>query len=100
MSPSRMLSVALAVACCALAAPVGVGAVVPPRDCGRMTLKGKPYQVKVDQISCADGRGYARDYVVRKAKPRGYRCREYPSRKGRVRFYCANGRKVVFAIRR
>lgn len=100
MPTSRILVTALAVVACALVAAPGAGAVVPPRDCGRSTLGGKPYQIKVDQISCAQGRSFARGYVSSRSRPRGYRCRDYPTKKGRVKFYCANGRRVFFAIRR
>jgi hypothetical protein len=85
---------------CMLAIPHGTGAVVPPRDCGRMTLKGRTYQVKVDQISCGDGRAFTRAYVNDKVSPKGYKCRDYPAKKGRVKFYCADGRRVFFGIRR
>ncbi len=75
-------------------------AVEPPQNCGRMTVKGKRYQVKADQISCRTGRDYAKRFIRSGRKPRGYRCRDYPSRVGRVDFYCNDGRKIFFAIRR
>lgn len=84
----------------AVSAPVASQAVVPPKDCGRMTLAGKRYQVKVDQISCASGRKKAKAYVERGARPAGYRCKRYASKVDRVRFYCNDGRKIFFAIRR
>ncbi len=65
-----------------------------------MTVKGKRYQVKADQISCGTGRDHARRFLQSGRKPRGYRCRDYPSRRGRVDFSCNDGRKVFFAIRR
>ena len=94
----------------ALAATAAVGAlalgaasapaVVPPRDCGTMSVSGKRYQVKVDQIACSSGKRYAKTYIQRRTKPRGYTCKRYPARKNRVAFYCNNGRRVFFAIRR
>jgi hypothetical protein len=84
----------------ALAIPTAATAVVPPKNCGTMSVSGKRYQVKADQISCRSGRDYARRYLRSSRKPRGYRCRDYPSKKGRVDFYCNNGRKIFFAIRR
>ncbi len=75
-------------------------AVVPPKNCGTMTVNGKRFQVKADQISCRTGRDYAKRFIRSGSKPRGYRCRDYPSRKGRVDFYCNDGRKIFFAIRR
>ena len=83
-----------------LALPTLATAVVPPKNCGTMTVSGKRYQVKADQISCSTGRDHARRYLRTGRKPRGYRCKDYRSRRGSVDFYCNNGRKVFFAIRR
>ncbi len=93
----RTLALAAAAAlACAASAP----AVVPPRDRGMMTISGKRYQIKVDQITCSQGKRYAARYVQSSVKPRGYTCRRYPSRRNRVRFYCNDGRKIFFGIRR
>ena len=100
ISPRIALLAVAAVAAGAAAVPAVAPAVVPPRDCGMMSLSGKRYQIKVDQISCSDGKSYARRYIASRTKPRGYRCRLYPSRRNRVRFYCNNGRKIFFGIRR
>ena len=94
----RTLLAAAAVA--SLALPVGAPAVVPPKNCGSTTVQSKRYQVKADQISCATGIRYARRFLRTGSKPRGYRCKDYPSRKRRVDFYCNNRRKIFFAIRR
>ncbi|HEX2084587.1 MAG TPA: hypothetical protein VHF89_02815 [Solirubrobacteraceae bacterium] len=83
-----------------LTIPAVATAVVPPKNCGTMSVSGKRYQVKADQISCRSGREYARRFIRSARKPRGYRCKDYPSKKGRVDFYCNNGRKIFFAIRR
>jgi hypothetical protein len=99
MTMTRAVLLAAALAAL-LALPAAVNAVVPPKNCGTMSVKGKRYQVKADQISCSSGRTYARRFLTRGSKPRGYRCRDYPSRKRRVDFYCNNGRKIFFAIRR
>ena len=102
--PGTTIRLALPAACTAVlalaAAPALSPAVVPPRDCGRMSVSGKRYQVKVDQISCRDGKSYAKTYITRRTKPRGYTCKRYPVRRNRVSFYCNNGRKIFFAIRR
>ena len=95
-----MLLAALAAVGCLLLVTAGAGAVVPPRDCGRMTLKRHHYQVKVDQITCAAGRGFVRGYVNHHTKPHGYTCHNYPVHKGRVRFYCSSGIRVFFGILR
>lgn len=83
-----------------VAVPSLAPAVVPPRDCGRMTVSQKRYQVKVDQITCSSGRSFAKRYIARRSKPRGYKCKQFPSKRNRVRFYCNNGKRVFFAIRR
>ena len=90
------LLASLAVALTAAPTP----AVVPPEDCGRMTVSGKRIQVKVDQITCKSGKRYATNFMRSRSKPRGYTCRTYPAKKNRVRFYCNNGRKIFFAITR
>jgi len=90
----------LAALALALALPALGGAVVPPKNCGSMTVKHKHYQVKADQISCKDGRDNARKFLRNGSKPRGYKCKDYASKKGRVDFYCNKGVKIFFAIRR
>ena len=98
--PTIRLSTALTTVVVAALAAAPAPAVVPPRDCGTMSVSGKRYQVKVDQISCRSGKSYSKSYITRRTKPRGYTCKRYPVRKGRVSFYCNDGRKVFFAIRR
>lgn len=83
-----------------VALPAGAPAVVPPRDCGMLTVEGKRYQAKVDQIACTDGKSYIKRWLTKRTHPRGYRCSSFKSRKNRVRFQCANGVKVYLAIRR
>lgn len=91
---------ALAAACALLLLPATAAAVVPPKDCGRIKVDGKRYQVKADQISCKTGRSYARRFLNTGSRPKGYGCRDYASKRGRVDFYCNDGRKIFFAIRR
>ena len=90
----------LAAVAALLALPLAADAVVPPKNCGTMTVSGKRYQVKADQISCRSGREHARRFIKTGRKPRGYRCRDYPTKRGRVDFYCNNARKIFFAVRR
>jgi hypothetical protein len=99
-STIRLAALSAATAGALAAGPAIAPAVVPPRDCGRMSVDGKRYQVKVDQIACKSGKSYAKTYIQRRTKPSGYTCKRYPSRKNRVAFYCNNGRKIFFAIRR
>lgn len=90
----------LGAVCAALLLPTAAGAVIPPKDCGRITVADKRYQVKADQISCKTGRSHARRFLRTGSRPAGYSCKNYPSRRGRVDFYCNDGRKIFFAIRR
>jgi len=100
MTALRRLLTALGATALLLALPAAVPAVVPPKDCGRMTVKGKRYQVKVDQISCSTGRTYTSRYLARGSKPRGYRCRENRPKRNSVQLSCSSGRKQLFVIRR
>ena len=84
----------------ALCLPTAATAVVPPKNCGKITVKGKRYEIKADQISCSTGRDHAKRYLQRRSKPRGYSCRDISSSKNKVTFMCNNGRKSFFAIRR
>jgi hypothetical protein len=96
------VTICLAVLAAAIAVllPASAPAIVPPRDCGMMTVSHKRYQAKVDQISCSDGRSYIKTWLTKKKHPRGYRCDNFTTRKNRVTFQCANGVKVFLAIRR
>ena len=82
----------------ALALVPAAGAIVPPTDCGRLTLAGKRYQIKVDQISCATGRKHVKGLALHHRKPNGYSCQTYKAQKDRVRWSCNDGRKQFFAI--
>ena len=49
MTLTRAILLAAAVAA-VLLLPAAATAVVPPKNCGTMTISGKRYQVKADQI--------------------------------------------------
>jgi hypothetical protein len=96
----RILVVAIAAA--ALTAAFGAQqawAPVPPKDCGRLSAKGKRYQIKADQIRCTTARRHAARYLRYGVKPRGYSCRTYGSSTA-IKFRCSKGVRVIFAIRR
>ncbi len=99
MHVTRPTLVVAAVAA-ALCLPAAAPAVVPPKDCGRMTVKGKRYQVKADQISCSTGRDHARRFLSSGRKPGGYKCRKFSRDKNKVNFQCNKGRTVFLAINR
>ena len=81
--------------------PPTAPAVVPPKSCGTMTINGKHYQVKADQITCKNGRRSIEALHQAATRSRAAtRARTTSRRKGRVDFYCNNGRKIFFAIRR
>ena len=74
-------------------------AIVPPSDCGTLTVRGQRYGIKADQLGCRTARSHASRYLADRRRPRGYRCRNY-GRETRLKFRCARGVKVFFAIRR
>ena len=89
-----------AAAAAALLVPAAAPAVVPPKSCGSLTYKGKGYRIKADQISCKSGREHALRYLKTHRAPGGYKCKDLSKSRGRVNFYCNDGRKVFFGIRR
>ena len=92
------LTLAVTYAALAAVAPAGE-AIVPPSDCGTLTVRAKRYNVKADQLRCATARTYAKNYLSAHRKPTGYHCRDYGS-ETKLKFRCARGIKVFFAIRR
>jgi hypothetical protein len=94
------VALVLALTCAVLAAGVASSpAIVPPSDCGRMTVKAKRYTIKADQLRCVTARSHASRYLSKHRKPSGYRCRDYGT-ETKLKFRCARGVKVFFAIRR
>ena len=78
--------------------PAQSGAIVPPRNCGNLSVNGRTYNIKADQIRCPRARRYAKRYLVSHWRPRGYSCRTYTN--SALKFRCAKGIRVYFAIRR
>ena len=100
MPRACLTAVALAVTCAMLAAFAPRGAaIVPPSDCGMLTVKAKRYNVKADQLRCPTARSYASRYLSKRRRPSGYHCRDF-GRETKLKFRCARGIKVFFAIRR
>jgi hypothetical protein len=75
------------------------GAPVPPKNCGMLEQGSKRFNIKADQLRCRAARRYARAYLARHVRPRGYRCRDY-GRETSIEFRCSKGSRVFFAIRR
>lgn len=89
-----MLAIALLLA---TAAPSP--APVEPRNCGKITVEGKRYQVKADQIRCRTAKTWTRRYLRSGTRPGGYSCRSYDS-STKLKFRCWKRKRVFFAIRR
>lgn len=98
MSCSRPLVPLVAAVALALAGAPAAEAVVPPRDCGSLRVKGKRYNVKADQLRCADAKRHTERYLTTKRRPTGYTCRRYTDTA--LVFRCARGIRNFFAIRR
>lgn len=92
------LGVLVAIACALVCVP-GSGATVPPKNCGMMSVNGKRYQIKADQMRCTTAKTYSRRYLSRHSRPSGYRCTDFGS-STKLKFRCAKGVRVFFAIKR
>jgi hypothetical protein len=73
---------------------------VAPRNCGMITVEGKRYQVKADQVRCRTARPQARRYLARGVRPAGFTCRSYNSSSTALKFRCWKGKKSILAIKR
>jgi hypothetical protein len=97
---SRTIAALAAAAAVALAAPAG--AIVPPKDCGIVKLKGKRYNIKSDQLKCPTARKYSLTYLKSHHKPSGYTCNRYSGSK--IVFRCVNAHtnpdRTFYAIKR
>jgi hypothetical protein len=87
----------LALACAFMVGPSA--AIVPPTDCGVITVKGKRYDIKADQLRCKTAKPYASKYLSTHRRPTGYTCRDF-GKETKLKFRCSRGIKVFFAIRR
>ena len=92
------LGVLVAIACALVCVP-GSGATVPPKNCGMMSVNGKRYQIKADQMRCTTAKTYSRRYLSSHSRPSGYRCTDFGS-STKLKFRCAKGVRVFFAIKR
>ena len=99
VSPRTLVALLIAGAIsAAVFVPVQASAIVPPRDCGILSVSGKRYNIKADQIRCRPARRYSKRYIASHWKPSGYSCRGY--RNSALKFRCAKGIHVYYAIRR
>ena len=74
-------------------------ATVPPKNCGMQKVSGKRYQIKADQMRCSTAITYSRRYLRTHDRPSGYRCADFGS-STKLKFRCAKGVRVFFAIKR
>lgn len=95
----RTVTAVITAAALALGATAGPSqAVVPPKNCGTMKVKGKRYNVKADQLSCRSAKSWTKRYLEKKRRPKGYTCTRYKNTK--LVFRCNRGIKNFFAIKR
>jgi hypothetical protein len=77
-------------------------AIVPPKDCGRMTVSHKRWHIKADQISCKRARSYAKAYIAHHTRPPHYTCHRYRGSAEYAR--CVNVRanpdRTIFILKR
>ena len=73
------LTTLMAVLAVTLIAAVPAGAIVPPRNCGTITVKSKRWQIVADQIPCTTAKKYATTYIRSYDAPRYYSCKRGPS---------------------
>jgi hypothetical protein len=76
-------------------------AIVPPKDCGSMTVSHKHWHIKADQISCRTARRYAKAYIAHHTRPPHYSCHRY--RGSALYAKCVNTRanpdRTIFIIK-
>src|SRR4051812_9088379 len=95
-----LLAAAALIASLVAAGPAG--AIVPPKDCGKITVKSHRYNVKADQLPCAKARDYSVTYLKTHHKPRYYSCFSYSG--SAIKFRCIatryNPDRTFWAIKR
>src|SRR3954463_3946208 len=77
-------------------------AIVPPKNCGSITVKHHRYNIKGDQLPCKQARAYAATYIARHKRPRGYGCHRFSG--SALVAKCVNTRtnpdRTIFIIKR
>jgi hypothetical protein len=78
--PTKLkLTALMAVLAALLIVAVPASAIVPPKNCGTMSVSGKRWQVIADQITCSSAKRYATTYIRSYDAPRYYKCQRGPS---------------------
>lgn len=90
----------LATLCAALVAgsAASAPAVVPPKKCKTITVRGDRIQVKADQITCKTAVRTIKNYARYGKRPKGWTCQKNPDSK--LRWRCFKGRKAALGILR
>ena len=86
----------------ALGASPASEAIVPPKNCGTITVKGHRYNIKADQLACRTARTYASRFLASNIRPHSYVCKRY--RGSALVARCVNTRanpdRTIFMIKR
>ena len=77
-------------------------AIVPPKNCGTITVKHRRYQIKADQLPCSKAKTYASRYLGSRIRPPGYKCHRYSGSAlvARCENTRANPDRTIFMIKR
>jgi hypothetical protein len=97
----RLLVCALAVTV-APAVAVSSHAIVPPKNCGTITVRHHRYQIKADQLTCSKAKTHASRYLSAGTRPPGYKCHRYSGSAlvARCENTRANPDRTIFIIKR
>jgi hypothetical protein len=97
----RTISAAVVVAL-ALAVAGTSDAIVPPKNCGTITVKHRRYQIKADQLPCSKAKTYASRYLGSGTRPPGYSCHRFKGSAlvARCENTRANPDRTIFMIKR
>lgn len=71
----------LAILTAALVVAVPAGAIVAPRKCGTVLVKGKKWPITADQIPCSTAKKWSITYLRTGQVPRYYKCKRAANRK-------------------
>ncbi|MEA2494319.1 MAG: hypothetical protein QOJ29_2230 [Thermoleophilaceae bacterium] len=77
-------------------------AIVPPKNCGTITVKHHRYNVKADQLPCSQAKTYASRYLGAGTRPPSYTCHHYKGSAlvARCENTRANPDRTIFMIKR
>lgn len=90
----------------ALAAAIGLAAssqaIVPPKNCGTISVKHHRYNIKADQLPCSQAKTYASRFLASNTRPPHYTCHRYKGSAlvARCENTRANPDRTIFMIKR